>query len=117
MLDAQTLLNSAMALLAFLAVWVFKLMWQEISTLKERATKATEERAAMALMLASDYIKKTEAETQFKSIVDKVHRLESLEVVLANQYVTKADFTRVCDQILAKLDKMDAKLDMKADKP
>lgn len=117
MLDAQTLLNGIMALIAFLATWVFKLMWSEIGSLKERGNRASDERNQLALTLATDYHKKSEVDTHIRTVQDKVARLETIEVILANQYVTKADFTRVCDQILIKLDKLDEKLDNKADKP
>lgn len=46
-------------------------------------------------------------------LADKVQRIE---VLVAGQYVKRDDFGKLSDALFAKLDKIDAKLDKKADK-
>ncbi len=53
-------------------------------------------------------LKKTDA-----NLADKVN---SIEVLVAGQYVKRDDFDRVANAIFAKLDKISDKLDNKADK-
>lgn len=49
-----------------------------------------------------------------KELVDKVG---SIEVLVAGHYIKREDFDRVASEIFAKLDKINDKLDRKADKP
>lgn len=53
-------------------------------------------------------LKKTDAE-----LADKVN---SIEVLVAGQYVKRDDFDRIANQIFSKLDKISDKLDKKADR-
>ena len=50
--------------------------------------------------------------------VDKVlaERVGEIEVLVAGSYITKTDFTQVTDAIFRKLDRIEDKLDGKADK-
>ena len=54
-------------------------------------------------------------ELQFadKILVDKVN---TIEILIAGNYMSKQDFEKVADAIFAKLDKIDDKLDRKVDK-
>ena len=47
------------------------------------------------------------------TLADKVN---SIEVLVAGQYVKREDFDRVANQIFSKLDKISDKLDRKADR-
>lgn len=49
---------------------------------------------------------------------DKVlaERVGEIEVLVAGSYITKTDFTQVTDAIFRKLDRIEDKLDSKADK-
>jgi len=47
------------------------------------------------------------------NLADKVN---SIEVLVAGQYVKREDFDRVANQIFSKLDKISDKLDRKADR-
>jgi nicotinic acid phosphoribosyltransferase len=48
-----------------------------------------------------------------KILVDKVN---TIEILIAGNYMSKQDFEKVADAIFAKLDKIDDKLDRKVDK-
>jgi hypothetical protein len=54
-----------------------------------------------------------EAREQNKSLSEK---LASMEVLVAGQYVRKDDLDRHIDAIFKKLDRIEAKIDLKADK-
>ena len=52
-------------------------------------------------------------QTADKALTDKVHAIETL---VAGQYVSKDEFSRLADAIFTKLDRIEDKLDGKADK-
>ena len=52
-------------------------------------------------------------QTADKVLVEKV---SSIEVLVAGNYMTRADFDKIAAAIFAKLDKIDDKLDRKVDK-
>ena len=43
-------------------------------------------------------------------------KVQSIEVLVAGQYIKREDFERTVEALFAKLDKIDAKLDMKANR-
>lgn len=47
---------------------------------------------------------------------DLVKAVQHIELLIANSYVKRDDMDRLSAALFAKLDKIDAKLDMKADK-
>lgn len=51
-----------------------------------------------------------------KTDSDLAEKVNSIEVLVAGQYVKRDDFDRVANAIFAKLDKISDKLDNKADK-
>ncbi len=55
-----------------------------------------------------------ELQTADKQLSDKV---SSIEVVVAGQYVKRDELKNISDAIFAKLDRIEDKLDKKADKP
>jgi hypothetical protein len=44
------------------------------------------------------------------------NKVQSIEVLVAGQYIKREDFDRTVSALFAKLDKIDAKLDMKANR-
>jgi len=51
-----------------------------------------------------------------KTDADLATKVNSIEVLVAGEYVKREDFERVANQIFSKLDKISDKLDKKADK-
>lgn len=54
-----------------------------------------------------------ELQTADKILIEKV---ASIEILIAGNYMSKTDFDKIAAAIFAKLDKIDDKLDRKADK-
>lgn len=52
-------------------------------------------------------------QTADKVLVEKVN---TIEILIAGNYMTKVDFDKIANAIFVKLDKIDDKLDKKADK-
>lgn len=44
------------------------------------------------------------------------HKVQSIEVLVAGQYIKREDFERTVEALFAKLDKIEGKLDMKANR-
>ena len=51
-----------------------------------------------------------------KSDLQIIEKINGIEVLVASDYTSKEDFEHAVDKIMAKLDKIDDKLDAKADK-
>ena len=51
-----------------------------------------------------------------KAVIALAERVGEIEVLVAGSYITKTDFTSVTDAIFRKLDRIEDKLDGKADK-
>ena len=51
-----------------------------------------------------------------KSDLQIIEKINSIEVLVASDYTSKEDFEHAVDKIMTKLDKIDDKLDAKADK-
>jgi hypothetical protein len=64
------------------------------------------------LKVLYDGIKDIRAQAKAQS-----EKLAAMEVLVAGQYVRKDDLARVADAVFNKLDRIEAKIDMKADKP
>ena len=84
-MDAQTIINTAIALVGFLGGWILKVIWE----------------AVKELQIAD------------KILVDKVN---TIEILIAGNYMSKQDCDKIAAAIFAKLDKIDDKLDRKVDK-
>lgn len=89
MMDAQTSFNAAMGLIAFLGAWVLNRLSADIK----------------ALQVAD---------------ADLVKAVQHIELLIAGSYVKRDDLDKMLDKlalaIFAKLDKIELKLDGKADK-
>ena len=82
-MEAQTLINVALGLLAFMGGWIMSNLQDSLKSLR----------------------------TSDENLASKV---QAIEVLVAGQYVKRDDFDRKIDALFAKLDSIDAKLDMKA---
>ena len=82
-MEAQTLINVALGLLAFMGGWIMSNLQDSLKSLR----------------------------TSDENLASKV---QAIEVLVAGQYVKRDDFDRKIDAMFAKLDSIDAKLDMKA---
>lgn len=52
-----------------------------------------------------------------KSYGDIVTKLQQVELLVAGEYVKKTDMERLTESLFKKLDRIEAKIDLKADKP
>lgn len=84
-MDAQTVINTLLGLVAFFGGWMLKSVSESIQNLH----KSDSELAA---------------------------KVQSIEVLVAGQYVTRTELEKLGQALFAKLDKIDAKLDGKVDK-
>ncbi len=112
----QDWFNILVSIVGGLSTWWLVTVWQRLkdsdsanSSLKERYHK-------LELMIAQEYVKKTDVDTINKELFTKLGKIEKLEMTVATHYVTKEDFKSSVEALIAKLDKIDEKLDRKADK-
>ena len=108
-MDYQLLFNIVLGLATAMGGWIFKNMWGSIEELRTQNKD-------LQLLLVGEYSRKEEAEIALNRVLEKITRLESLEVILHSQYVRKDDFAKTIDNFSAKLDKLMDRLEGKADK-
>jgi hypothetical protein len=85
-MDAQTGINAAMGLIAFLGAWVLNSLNDSIKSLKT-------------------------------ADADLIKAVQHIEVLVAGSYVKRDDMDKLTTALFVKLDKIELKIDGKADKP
>ena len=113
----QDYFNILLGLVAFLGGWWMKAIWSAIQKLEATDQQTLAKVSSIEVLIAGNYARKTEVESAMSKIVDRVIKVESLEVLIANHYVMKTDFSHTIDALFRKLDRIEEKIDSKADKP
>ena len=72
MVDFQVLFNIAMAGLGGIFGWLLNSIWQEIKELQSNEKKTTAEIAAINIVVAGDYVKKSEFTRVMDKLFDKI---------------------------------------------
>lgn len=115
-MDYQFLFNIALSAVAFLSVWIFTLLWETVKGLKAMDDKIATEVKRIEMSVVTEYSKRQDVEVAMARILEKVERIENIELLLVSQYVNKSEFTKSLDNFSAKLDKISEQLGHKADK-
>lgn len=85
MVDTQMIINILLSLVAFLGGWWMKTMWESLNELRSADARLTE-------------------------------KVQAIEVLVAGNYVTKSDLNVLTEALFKKLDRIESKVDNKADK-
>ena len=115
-MNYQDMFNVLLGLVSFFGAWFAKNLWCTIRDLQNELKGVSLKVVETELLVVGDYAKKSDVDKVGDLIMKRLDKLENLEVVLASHYVTKEEFNSSIKALFAKLDKMDEKLDKKADK-
>lgn len=85
MVDTQMIINILLSLVAFFGGWWMKTMWESLNELRSADARLTE-------------------------------KVQAIEVLVAGNYVTKSDLNVLTEALFKKLDRIESKVDNKADK-
>lgn len=85
MVDTQMIINILLSLVAFLGGWWMKTIWESLNELRSAEARLTE-------------------------------KVQANEVLVAGNYVTKSDLNVLTEALFKKLDRIESKVDNKADK-
>ena len=113
----QDYFNVLLGMVTCLGGWWMKAIWGAIQKLEDTDQQTLAKASAIEVLIAGNYARKSEVESSMSKIVDRVIKVESLEVLIANHYVMKTDFSHTIDALFRKLDRIEEKIDSKADKP
>lgn len=112
----QELFNILLAVVGVLLGWAFQVTRATISDLQTQVRNLRDQAKTQELVVVRQFATKDDVDKAFQRILEKVERIEALEVLLAGHYVRKDDFTKTIDALFAKLDKIEDKVDQKSDK-
>lgn len=112
----QDWFNILVSIVGALSMWWLVTVWQRLKDSEKLNSDLKDKHHAHELMIAQDYVKKTDVDSINKELFTKLGKIEKLEMTVATHYVTKEDFKSSVEALIAKLDKIDEKLDRKADK-
>lgn len=84
-----------------------------LQTLLSQNEKDTQE---LRLLIANDYVKRSDLQMQLMEILKKLDKLEDLEVQLASNYAKKQDLKDLGESLGRKLDLVLSKINDKADR-
>lgn len=113
----QELFNILLAVIGVLLGWAFQMTRSTIADLQTQVRDLKEQLKTQELVVVRQFATKDDVDKAFQRVLEKVSRLESIEVLITGHYVTKEEFTRVSNALFLKEDKIEDKLDNKADKP
>lgn len=75
-LDTHTMINTLLALVAFLGGWMIRTMWQSIRDLKTSCSDTADKVQKIEVLVAGDYVKKDDLDRKIDAIfakLDKIH--------------------------------------------
>ena len=109
-MTTQEYLNILVMLVAALGAWWNNTIWSNQKDFAAEAKHLAEKLQLLELELREHYAR--------RDAVDNVGtKISNIELLLTKSYMTKTDFEKSMETLLKKLDKIDDKLDTKADKP
>ena len=116
LITTQEYVNILMGIVAFFGSYLFK---NAMDRIKELETADAQNKLLMQqleLQLAGNYAKRADVEKLNTDWFKRLSKLDELDKLIASSYVSKEDFTKSFEAVLKKLDKIEDKLDHKADK-
>jgi hypothetical protein len=116
LMSYQDWFNILVSIVGALSTWWLVTVWQRLKDSELNTSNLKDKYHALELLIAQEYVKKSEVDSINKELFLKLGKIEKLEMTVATHYVTKEDFKSSVEALIAKLDKIDEKLDRKADK-
>ncbi len=97
-------------------MWWLVTVWGRLKDTEDSLSAQKDKNHGLELLIAKEYVKKAEVDVINRELFIKLGKIEKLEMTVATHYVTKEDFKASVDALIMKLDRIDEKLDRKADK-
>ena len=115
-MTTQEYVNILMGIVAFFGSYLFKNIMDKLEELEKQDAQQKIDLQKLELQLAGNYAKRHDVDKLISDVFLKLSKLDELDRLIASSYVSKEDFTRSFEAVLKKLDKIEDKLDHKADK-
>ena len=91
MIDTQMTINILLALVAFLGGWWMRTMWASLNELRRADAKLTEKVQAIEVLVAGNYVTKSDLNTLTEALFKKLDRIESKVDSKADKYNSRLD--------------------------
>lgn len=115
-MTTQEYVNILMGIVAFFGSYLFKNVMDKIKELEKQDAHQRVVLQKLGMQLVGNYAKRHDVDKLISDVSLKLGKLDELNRLIASSYVSKEDFTRSVEAVLKKLDKIEDKLDHKADK-
>lgn len=112
----QELFNILLTVVGVLLGLGFQVLRSTIGDIQALLREQAAQLKSQELVVVTQFATKDDVEKALLRVVEKVDRIEALEVLLAGHYVRKDELTRTLDALFTKLDKIEDKVDQKSDK-
>ena len=76
-MDYQELYNTAIGLILFLIGWAMRILWDTLKELKDADRDLAEKVGRMEVLVAGEYVKKTDFDTIMLRLFEKLDHIES----------------------------------------
>lgn len=77
LIDAQMTINILLSLVAFLGGWWMRTMWASLNELRSADSKLTDKVQAIEVLVAGNYVTKSDFNTLAEALFNKLDRIES----------------------------------------
>jgi hypothetical protein len=111
-MDTQDWVNIVLGIVSFIAT----LGVAKLNGIQTSLADSEKEVNALKLLIANDYVKRSDMQLQLAEISKKLDKLEDLELQMADHYAKKQDLKDLGESLGRKLDQVLSKLDNKADR-
>ena len=111
-MTTQEYLNILVMLVAALGAWWNNTIWSNQKDLFAETKRLDGKLQILELELREHYARRADVD----KVVSKLGRIDEIELLFTRSYMTKDDFSKSMETLFKKLDKIEDKLDTKADK-
>jgi hypothetical protein len=115
-METQEIVSIVLAVGSALVAALFALATSKIGDIQSGLHDTQKDLNETKLLIASDYVKKSELSAMFKEISIKLDKIATLELGMVQHYATKDDLEELEISLGSKLDKIFGELQSKADR-
>ena len=112
-MTTQEYVNILVMLVAALGAWWNNTIWSTQKDLFNEDKRLDGKLQVLEVELREHYARRADVD----KVVSKLGRIDEIELLFTRSYMTKDDFSKSMETLFKKLDKIEDKLDTKADKP
>jgi hypothetical protein len=115
-MNTETIIVTGIGVIVTMIAWWCSVMWNTVRTLELGQSDTKSEHTKLHLKVMEDFVQKEDYKVTVDTILRKLEKLESIESIIANNYISRDTFDVRMRDLNGRLDQILDKLDHKADK-